>query len=76
MSAVARDVDRSLRKFGMFFHTLWTANHSGATEATFCTAKTTATVLALAVHVCSAETKAGATSLEIRSIRFIRALKA
>jgi hypothetical protein len=41
----------------------------------FCTAKITATVDALAVHVCMAETKAGATSFEIKSIRFIRALK-
>lgn len=41
----------------------------------FCTAKITATVDALAVHVCMAETKAGATSFEIRSIRFILALK-
>ena len=41
----------------------------------FYTAKTMATVVALAVHVCNTETNASAVSLEIRSIRFILALK-
>ena len=41
----------------------------------FCTANIVATVDVLAVHVCKAETTAGATSFEIRSIRFILALR-
>ena len=68
-------VDRTLRKFGQLFQTLWTPNHSGPMEIMFCTAKIMATVDALAVHVYMAETTAGATSFEIRSIRIIFALK-